>query len=903
MHPELPCGSALTFSFAAAPSVSSTRSFVSAGNPIITVTGSSFGSVASDIAVEFTGAVSGCLPGSLTVTDSQITCTGRITADPDQAAGAIAAQVRKSGGANTEGPVDVAYLVPRHALTNQPNRRFPVSGQTIAILGTNFPAQFQGYFSFQATLTAGSQTIACTQSTAAPVTHTSVACLLATPIQDTYRGALVANLTIVGYTATATIATVTDPPQINSTESRRIAGNSVSLRIAGTGLGNDTSSVQVTLSLSPASNTSKRAATVIACLPTSVDDLGVTCTPVAALIPNSFVDAIVSMFGGVADPVRIGTTGGSVVVNSSIDSQILAQNSDTVFVFGDGFAAGADAGFNLVTLTPGGNCNVQSASQTRITCKPSGSFGTSNNLKAAVSAYGAPEATGVIAQLIPTATITPSLSPLSLGSSGVAITGSNFDASSLNSTLVWLSLNNDQEFSCAVNFVNSSYISCSASSPFNTSGTLTGRVRAFYGNSTIANIGRVVEPTTGGGNSTSNALDPTAQTNTIIGVVVGVVAFVIIVAAIVIIIIRRRIQAVRNINGQVVDVPTEMAHLFSIVSSDLEIISKLGEGAYGAVFLGRYARLKCHVAIKKLTGSMMSQHVSDFFREAALMLSISPHPNVVRIHGMCQEQSNFSLVMEFLPNGALDSWAATNAESGSNAVDSALLFRFAHGTARGMAHLAASRVVHRDLAARNILLGSDYSPKVSDFGMSRVVSDENSREGQTNSTVGPIKWMSPESLRDRTYSEKSDVWSYGVLLFEILVGGAPYSKMELLEVAVQTRDQGLTPMAELKAEEATRNLQIPEYIKELMELCFKYSPEERPTFVEIAQFLEEHRPANSNYDTIPADENHTAKVNKKGKKEKTVVTQGTEPAYDPASRYGDSLEPTGPESPRSLAKN
>lgn len=341
-----------------------------------------------------------------------------------------------------------------------------------------------------------------------------------------------------------------------------------------------------------------------------------------------------------------------------------------------------------------------------------------------------------------------------------------------------------------------------------------------------------------------------------------------------------------------------MAHLFSILSSELEIISKLGEGAYGAVYLGKYARLKCHVAIKKLTGSMMSQHVSDFFREAALMLSIAPHPNVVKIHGMCQEQSNFSLVMEFLPNGALDSWAAANADSGSNTIDSVLLFKFTLGIARGMAHLACSRIVHRDLAARNILLGSDYSPKVSDFGMSRVVSDENSREGQTNSTVGPIKWMSPESLRDRTYSEKSDVWSFGVLVFEILTGHAPYSGMDLLEVAVQTRDQGLTPQGELKAEIVSRNLQVPLYLLELLDMCFKYAPEDRPNFAEIVRFLETHQPAEAIED-LNGDNEFGQGRHKTNKKNKAKAKHSS-PLSPPTSHYDTAVDLGGlnPESPR-----
>jgi ephrin-A len=135
------------------------------------------------------------------------------------------------------------------------------------------------------------------------------------------------------------------------------------------------------------------------------------------------------------------------------------------------------------------------------------------------------------------------------------------------------------------------------------------------------------------------------------------------------------------------------------------------------------------VAIKRLTGSMMSSHVAEFFREASLMLSIKPHKNIVRIYGMCQEMNNFSLVMEFLPNGSLDSFLASTVGAGET-IEPRLLFRIVRGIARGMEALASQNIVHRDLAARNVLLDSDMEPRIADFGFSRVVNDTD-KQGQT----------------------------------------------------------------------------------------------------------------------------------------------------------------------------
>jgi serine/threonine protein kinase len=115
---------------------------------------------------------------------------------------------------------------------------------------------------------------------------------------------------------------------------------------------------------------------------------------------------------------------------------------------------------------------------------------------------------------------------------------------------------------------------------------------------------------------------------------------------------------------------------------------------------------------------------------------------------MCQEAGNFSMVMEFLPNGSLDALIADSAQP----ITETFVWKIARGAAAGMASLASQHVVHRDLAARNILLGSDMSPKVADFGYARVVGEE--AVGKTKTTVGPIRWMSPESIANREFSEK-----------------------------------------------------------------------------------------------------------------------------------------------------
>jgi serine/threonine protein kinase len=196
---------------------------------------------------------------------------------------------------------------------------------------------------------------------------------------------------------------------------------------------------------------------------------------------------------------------------------------------------------------------------------------------------------------------------------------------------------------------------------------------------------------------------------------------------------------------------------------------------------------------------------------------------------------NFSLVMEYSARGSLDLYSKkVISQSGW---DTHELYRILIGIARGMAHLAAAGIVHRDLAARNILLGTTSEPKVSDFGMSRVLNSAG-ETAQTNSNVGPVRWMSPENIGDRTFSEKSDVWSFGALIFELITGHEPHKGVDLIEVAVSIRDEGRNPIDQIPD-----TCIVPRYISKLMKRCFQVAAQDRPSFKEIVHLLEAKRPA------------------------------------------------------------
>jgi serine/threonine protein kinase len=143
-----------------------------------------------------------------------------------------------------------------------------------------------------------------------------------------------------------------------------------------------------------------------------------------------------------------------------------------------------------------------------------------------------------------------------------------------------------------------------------------------------------------------------------------------------------------------------------------------------------------------------------------------------------------------------------------------------------MAHLAAQGIVHRDLACRNILLNSQLTPQVADFGFSRVVGD--SGTAKTTASIGPIAWMAPESLRDKSFSEASDVWAFGVLAMEILVfPDPPYGDIPLFDIGYRVRDGLLHPMDALPTDK------VPSWLLPVLVDCWKREPEKRPKFANI----------------------------------------------------------------------
>ncbi|DBA00609.1 TPA: hypothetical protein N0F65_007738 [Lagenidium giganteum] len=256
---------------------------------------------------------------------------------------------------------------------------------------------------------------------------------------------------------------------------------------------------------------------------------------------------------------------------------------------------------------------------------------------------------------------------------------------------------------------------------------------------------------------------------------------------------------------------------------DLELGEVLGEGAFGKVYKGRWQHRR--VAVKVLIRQDLSPEIIKDFEAEINIMSILHHPNVCQLLGACLEPPRRALVMELSELGSL--WCVLRSRRHKFTPD--IRAKIIYDTARGMKYLHQFRrpILHRDLKSPNLLVQKDYSIKITDFGLARVKAQIKTMTGN----CGTTQWMAPEVLGSRPYTEKADVYSFGIVVWEVFTARCPFENLSQIQVALSVLNHDNRPRVPESC---------PRFFARLMRACWVRDPEQRPSFAHVVQEIEGH---------------------------------------------------------------
>jgi len=284
---------------------------------------------------------------------------------------------------------------------------------------------------------------------------------------------------------------------------------------------------------------------------------------------------------------------------------------------------------------------------------------------------------------------------------------------------------------------------------------------------------------------------------------------------------------------------------WEIPREHVSIEKVIGKGAFGQVAKGTAMGLrgrpqKTLVAVKMLKDSAPESDKKDLLSELEVMKTLKPHPHVINLLGCVTESEPLLVLIEYVPYGDLlgylrksrglsDTYYKDPDIKPQTSLTSQQLMKFAWQIADGMSYLSSRSIIHRDLAARNVLVGDKETCKVTDFGMARDVQQESIYERKTKGRL-PVKWTAYEALMYGRYTTKSDVWSYGVLLYEIFtIGGSPYPRMDGRKIANLLQEGYRMPKPQ----------HVDDELYEVMMICWQNDPDARPIFADLRNKLKE----------------------------------------------------------------
>jgi len=277
----------------------------------------------------------------------------------------------------------------------------------------------------------------------------------------------------------------------------------------------------------------------------------------------------------------------------------------------------------------------------------------------------------------------------------------------------------------------------------------------------------------------------------------------------------------------------------------VNIIKVIGKGAFSQVAQATVRNLRgskgnITVAVKMLKANAPASDRKDLLSELELMKKLKPHPHVIKLMGCVTENDPLLVLIEYVPFGDLlgylrksrglhDTYYKNPDVKPQTNLTSEQLMRFAWQIADGMCYLSSKKIIHRDLAARNVLVGEGEKCKVTDFGMARNVDQDDIYSRKSRGRL-PVKWTAYEALMYGTYTTQSDVWSYGILLYEILtVGGSPYPDINARQIAEKIQEGYRMP----------KPRHVDEKLYQIMIKCWEENPNDRPTFEKLRKTMKD----------------------------------------------------------------
>ncbi|KAH7285497.1 hypothetical protein KP509_33G031200 [Ceratopteris richardii] len=276
----------------------------------------------------------------------------------------------------------------------------------------------------------------------------------------------------------------------------------------------------------------------------------------------------------------------------------------------------------------------------------------------------------------------------------------------------------------------------------------------------------------------------------------------------------------KPLNAEFLKIPSDGTDDWEIDPNHLKYIRKIASGSFGDLYKGTYCGQD--VAIKVLKSERLNENLQrEFAKEVYIMRKIR-HKNVVQFIGACTRPPHLCIVTEFMAGGSV----YDHLHKHKNTFKLPALLKVAIDVSRGMDYLHQCNIIHRDLKAANLLIDENEVIKVADFGVARV----QAQNGVMTAETGTYRWMAPEVIEHWPYNRKADVFSFGIVLWELLTGKLPYEHLTPLQAAVGVVQKGLRP---------TIPKNIHPRVAELLPRCWQQDPAERPEFSELTTTLQD----------------------------------------------------------------